>query len=264
MMGPSISCCCKCEEMLTEKKGNSGKCLGVYGRLLNDANIKSTPTPFIMKVKVHGKPAYKSFSLPFNARYTDESCYGISTVRSPYLGEIDLTSYFIQHQLAFTDEWAFPGFEVPAKGKLQVTIYNHESTTTLVMCIPYNISDLLSNHERILKASVYKKVIYASIDSESKACKRYLVGKLVFRFVRFNDQYLLFDKVSVLFTSRSKSCRDYLLPLTDPRTSVAVRARGSSTIIETRESDQFPVDMNHYMKRCIFCDIVDRTYAMCE
>ena len=85
-------------------------------------------------------------------RASNAAAEGANDAGSPYVGTIDLDSFYFQHleRLVADDEKVtsgavlprFPGYEVPRAGQIQLCVKNQHSTAIKVFLIPYNLAGI--------------------------------------------------------------------------------------------------------------------------
>ncbi|ODV85195.1 hypothetical protein CANARDRAFT_7844 [[Candida] arabinofermentans NRRL YB-2248] len=259
----------------TRRRSSSSSIL--YSDLLLRSNTNGkVEVPFDLMISA--SPSFggsKKINIPFVANFMNEvnsdndSNINRNLTKSPYFADINLNDYFISKDPKREPtgyKRKFPGYEIPRKGQLQLVINNNENTTTSIIIIPYNLKGLSKNCKKIIKVRNSKIITYKS-DNESSEPQQIQIKRVTneieFKALNYsNKRFYLFDTIKLLFTPSSQKS-NLMLPLSAsvPNTEgfhfnpkFPIYPSDCKSHQETIDSDEFPVDLKHYVYKCRYCD----------
>ncbi len=130
----------------------------------------------------------KHLTLPFPAHFhllpTPPNAASSPNVSSPYVGTIDLESYYF-NKLAIASDAAsasgesgmgralptFPGYRVPPRGQIQLVIKNPAKTAVKVFLVPYDMTSMQAGQRTFVRQKCYAQAgaVPAAINGASRS-----------------------------------------------------------------------------------------------
>lgn len=223
----------------------------------------SVPIPFHVRIGVSSTESSVSGTNPTTTKTHDQIATDFEAVfydhdlqetgllgrGSPYVGIVDLRSFYMQRFARNGKSRGVLGYRVPEQGKLQVIISNSERTAVELFLIDYDLSKVLGpkgkgrtfiRNKTFLcpasgKSNTTSKAAVATADSTSqKVGKSRLVQAIHLQVAGLGKgRYYLFGDIKLTFQSKRGAGESSWLRKLDP---LPTTSSGFSVAAETRES----------------------------
>lgn len=254
----------------------------LYSKILFSANSGCNEVPFKMRLSIsRSEKNFVDLVLPVvaNCMVSNTNLDTVDLSSNPYFTNTNISEYYVEQelQLSLTNEKRkFPGYKLPKKGNLNITIANEEDVLQNVVRLPLDFNGLERGKRTILRYRIFKRTQYkiqGLKDSPIVKLNRKL-SEIEIKVVHFKKKYYLYDSMNLLFQTRNNTANRYKSPLLvkelgsldrekypelcDEDVLIPLKNRNK---IKLLQSSQYKLDMGYLINKCHFCDETDIFYS---